>query len=313
MSATADPWDQLTATSLGDDSDSASDFSDSKIAAGNTDNEYGDSETDQGSDDESGNGAGPAEPVPPAKPAKAKPVKAKPVKAKSDGDAAKPAKGQKRKAPADKPESATATATAVAAEGKSDSTPSAAKTPKKRVKTAAASDAATGTGAAAGSAGPATTATSAGPVVLSVKSDKAAKAKARAKPKNAKDTTDKPSDDAGASAPALATAPEPAAVSDPNDVVVIAMDIIDRGFLRIQGPFDKCVAKIRSLLGDTKRSNVWVRNFQMYVPRCSPRFSTLVGSAEDEQRTLCSFSVDEPTRMPPSLDSIIKFAELDMV
>ena len=147
----------------------------------------------------------------------------------------------------------------------------------------------------------------------SAKSDKAAKAKARVKPKSGKDTTDKPSDDAGASAPALAPAPEPAAVSDPNDVVVIAMDIIDRGFLRIQGTFDKCLAKIRSLLGDTKRSNVWVRNFQMYVPRCSPRLSTLVGSAEDEQRTLCSFSVDEPTRMPPSLDSIIKFAELDMV
>ena len=89
------------------------------------------------------------------------------------------------------------------------------------------------------------------------------------------------------------------------------MDIIDRGYIRHQGSFATCVAKIRSLVGDTKRNMVWVRNFQMYVPRGSPRFERLVGSADDEQRTLCSFSIEDTTRLPPSLDSIFKFAELD--
>jgi len=333
MSTSADPWAQLTSSALGDDdSDEASDFSDTKIAPGTTDNELGDTEPESGSDDnddddDPDDGAGPADAIVPAAPAKAaksakaaKPAKARPAKA------VKSAKAQKRKAPTDS-DDAPGSSGGPAPEPEPASESDAQKTPKKRSK-------------GAGAASSAPSAPSVGSIVTAFKSaggsakddsaDKTGKAKPKpkskpkAKAKPVASTVSNADADADAGAGAVGAPPDAGAGAvgappetggtdgaDARDVVVIAMDIIDRGYIRHQGSFATCVAKIRSLVGDTKRNMVWVRNFQMYVPRGSPRFERLVGSADDEQRTLCSFSIEDTTRLPPSLDSIFKFAELD--
>ena len=320
MSTSADPWAQLTSSALGDDdSDEASDFSDTKIAAGTTDNELGDTESESGSDDNDNDdtpddGAGPADAIVPAAPAmSAKPAKAAKSAKARPAKAVKSAKAQKRKAPTDSDD-------APGPESEPAPESDAPKTPKKRSK-------------GAGAASSAPSAPSVGSIVTAFKSaggsakddsaDKTGKAKpkpkskSKAKAKPVASTVSNADADADANADADAGAvgapPETGGTdgADARDVVVIAMDIIDRGYIRHQGSFATCVAKIRSLVGDTKRNMVWVRNFQMYVPRGSPRFERLVGSADDEQRTLCSFSIEDTTRLPPSLDSIFKFAELD--
>lgn len=292
----ADPWNEILG---GDCSDDASDFASDKIAAGDTDPEMSDgAETDADNDGASAGPAGPVEPVEPvgpvgptipaAKPAKTskapKPMPKAVKTAKSSEPGAEKTKKASRKrknddgkAPKAKPAGVGPATPASLDAGEPTASPKKAQ-PKKRVKTTETAP---------------TLPTKPNAIVVAAKLPSAAPT---------------PSAVEGVqTAPSAAAAP-----SNDRDVFVIAMDVVGGGYIRIQGPFPRCVSRIRALVGnDSKKNLVFVRNFQMYVPRDSPRFSRLVGASDDAQRTIYSFSIDEGTRGAPTLDSIFKFAEPD--
>lgn len=291
--AAVDPWVEMNGGN--DDEDSVSDFASDKIAAGQTDQSDDSDNSDLDLTDTEAKdllGAGPAGPATAPAAGFEKPSGGSVGQQAKSAKAAKPVekKGRKRKAGSEaKPSTKVAVKAKPVGVGPSLSSTSASDTPAQK-KTPAKKRAKTADTGGAGAAS----------VASDKKGEPAKKSKGQAESELV-------------SGPVTTAQPVPAVPSarDANDVFIMSMDIMERGYLRHQGPYDRCVSRIRSLLGDTKKSMVYVRNFQLYVPRRSPRFKLLVGSDDDEQRTLCSFSIDETTRMPPSLDSIFKFAEPD--